>query len=348
MKKRQKEKLLSLLRYLKEYSDELHPVTTKQICYHLSDEGISCDRRTVPNDIEVLNSNSYEIKSVVLGKEKGYYLDAREFSLAELQILVDSIQAANFLPRSQSQELVEKLSSIAGPSYRNDLRWNCVYFNYKKHNNSEIYQTVQILEKAIREEKPIRFQYYDLDENKKVELRKKGALYEESPLSLVHHSDYYYLASYNEKHKTLIYYRLDRMVSVELVESQISEDAKLYREQVSDWVGREFNMYQGELRDVILEFDKPCMKSIYDMFGEDIEIQKVSENKFRLNTCIHVSPTFWGWLFQFDGAVQLISPNDLIEEYQTRLNNVLNNKKDFTEEVFQCTPCAAGQAGDVS
>ena len=57
----QKVKLLKILEILTFNTDEDHPLTTKEILIKLNDMGIKCDRKTLYNDIEVLNANGYEI-----------------------------------------------------------------------------------------------------------------------------------------------------------------------------------------------------------------------------------------------------------------------------------------------
>lgn len=76
---------------LKQETDETHPITTNEICKHFVDMGISCERRTVPKDIALLNEQGYEVMCCRLGKEKSYYVDDRIFSIPELKILIDAV-----------------------------------------------------------------------------------------------------------------------------------------------------------------------------------------------------------------------------------------------------------------
>ena len=47
----QKIKLLKLIELLQYETDELHPLSTNEICNRLSAMGISCERRTLAKDI---------------------------------------------------------------------------------------------------------------------------------------------------------------------------------------------------------------------------------------------------------------------------------------------------------
>jgi hypothetical protein len=112
-------KLLKLLELLRAESDEQNPITTSALCGRLEAMGIVCDRRTLSKDIALLNEHGYEIMSTTVGHEKGYYIDDRGFSVPELKILIDAVQASAFITEKKTRELVEKLAELvnAGLSF---------------------------------------------------------------------------------------------------------------------------------------------------------------------------------------------------------------------------------------
>lgn len=77
----QKIKLLKLMELLRQETDELHALSTNEICSRLSAIGISCERRTLAKDIALLNEQGFEVMSCRVGKEKGYYIADRSFSI---------------------------------------------------------------------------------------------------------------------------------------------------------------------------------------------------------------------------------------------------------------------------
>ena len=83
----QKIKILKLLELLQQQTDDQHPLTTTEICAKMDLIGIPCDRRTLSKDIALLNEQGYEILWRWVGKEKGYYIVDRSFSVPELKIL---------------------------------------------------------------------------------------------------------------------------------------------------------------------------------------------------------------------------------------------------------------------
>ncbi len=54
MMSKQKNRLLYILKYLWQNTDAEHYVTTAEILTYLKENGISCDRKTIPGDIQKL------------------------------------------------------------------------------------------------------------------------------------------------------------------------------------------------------------------------------------------------------------------------------------------------------
>lgn len=115
----QKIKLLKLYELLRQETDEQNPMTTMKIIDRLGKMGISCERRTLTKDMEVLNQQGYEVMSRFIGKEKGYYVEERSFSVPELKILIDAVQAASFITDKKAKEMIGKIAELGG-SHRAD------------------------------------------------------------------------------------------------------------------------------------------------------------------------------------------------------------------------------------
>ncbi|MBR5733654.1 MAG: WYL domain-containing protein, partial [Lachnospiraceae bacterium] len=249
----QKIKLLKLLEMLRSDADETHPLTTDEICRRLEEMEISCDRRTVTKDIELLNQYGYEVLSRMVGHKKGYFLTDRSFSLSELKILIDAVQAASFITEKKSEELIGKIAGL-GSCYRADLiKNNLVRFNTSKHTNEQVYYAVLNIETALLERKKVSFFYYDLNENGERVYRKNKRRYIVDPISLVLHEDNYYLLAYSEKYHGRTTYRIDRMETVEIEDERICAEALIMQGSVDEQVKQAFRMYGGRTVKVILQ-----------------------------------------------------------------------------------------------
>ena len=98
----QKLKLLYILDLLTTKSDENHPVDIEQILLYLQNHGITCERKSVYSDISVLKEFGYDIL-FTKGSESGYFLASRDFESAEIRLLCDAVQAANFISPKKTQ-----------------------------------------------------------------------------------------------------------------------------------------------------------------------------------------------------------------------------------------------------
>lgn len=146
----QKIKLLKLLELLQQESDELHPMTTSQICKRMEEMDIPCDRRTLSVDAQILNDWGFEVMTKSVGRECGCYVEERSFSVPEIKIMID---AATFISEKKTEELTSKLAELAGSHVADVLESNMVFFNTKKHTNESIYYNVDSIERAIHERK---------------------------------------------------------------------------------------------------------------------------------------------------------------------------------------------------
>lgn len=309
-------KLLKLLDMLRQETDEQNPLSTTQICAKLGQMGIVCDRRTLPRDIAILNEQGYEIMSLMVGHDKCYYVEDRSFSVPELKILIDAVQAASFITDKKTAELVDKIASLGGTHRAEILKSNMVCFNTRKHSNEQIYYNVDTLERAIQDNKKVIFYYFNLDENGNKAYRRDHHHYVVEPIALVFNEDNYYLVSYSARHDGTANYRLDRMEAVEIIDEDICEKAIALRESVSGYTEQVFKMYGGETVEVVLEFSDNLIGAVYDKFGEETQMTRVADDKCTAAVKVQVSPVFWGWLFQFGKQMKILSPEGVSQEYK--------------------------------
>ena len=308
---------------LHQETDEDHPLKASEICEKLLSFGITCDRRTLTRDIALLNEYGFEVLSVMISHDKGYYIVDRSFSVPELKILIDAVQAASFITDKKTNELISKISALGGSHRADILKSNTVSFNTRKHRNESIYYNVYTLETAIESRKKVLFRYFDLDHNANKVYRKERELYSVEPVGLVFNEDNYYLMAYSEKYDNTTNYRVDRMDGVRIGEESVSEKALSLRESISGYTQEAFKMYSGRSELVTLRFDKKLIGAVFDRFGEDTAMIPMGENECAASVTVQLSPTFWGWMFQFGRLMRIISPDSAIEEYRNKAEELL-------------------------
>jgi predicted DNA-binding transcriptional regulator YafY len=319
---RQKIKLLEIMELLRQQTDEEHPLLTSQIVKALNDLGISCDRRTLYLDINMLNEYGFEVQSRLIGHEKGYYCVDRKFSPPELKILMDAVQAAGFITPKKTEEFIDKIADLGGSHRAELLKSNMVCFNITKHTNESVYYNISELEIALQEKKKASFYYFDRDVDGSKIYRKNKKRYIVDPMALIFNDDNYYLMCFSSKYDGICNYRVDRMDTVNVEEDEVSADAIIHASDIAEYNAQAFKMYGGPIEDVVLEFDDKLIGVVQDKFGENTKMLHTAPGKCVASVKVQVAPTFWGWLFQFVGQMKIISPEPLMDEYRDRAKQV--------------------------
>ena len=222
-------KLLKIVGFISSESSSTMPVTTNQIINYLAGIDISCDRRTLYKDMDLLMDSGLGIVKTEVSRENAYYIENDALTLAELSILINAVQAANFVTPDKTQDIIEKLIAMSGVRKKEILRENTIFYNNHKHSNEDVYENIEKLQIAIKKKRQVSFFYFDLDENRARVYRKEKKRYLTDPVALVYNEDNFYLVSYSQKYQEVVNYRVDRMDTVEMEDTPICEEARIHK-----------------------------------------------------------------------------------------------------------------------
>ena len=314
-------RVLALLQYLQEQTDEGKAITNSDIRHYFQAMGEDVSLPTVRDDIASLKEAGYDISvNEVNGVATYYkYLD-REWTLPELQILIDAVSSGQFLTPDKSQKIIEKLKRMAGPSERDHLVPGILIPDSLKAPNEQILYIVQMIKDAIRKDRQISFQYYEYNENRERVPKHDGYVYFVSPYAMIWKKDRYYLVGWSEKHGKVTHFRIDRMAMPRFTHRKrrpAPEDLKL-----EDRVDKIFSMFDGPEETVTLRCTPQILSQVIDQFGEEVKITK-RKGMLEIRAAVHLSPTFWGWLFQYVGEMTLVRPKKVREAYAGYLQKAL-------------------------
>ncbi len=67
---------------------------------------------------------------------------------------------------------------------------------------------------------------------------------------------------------------------------------------------------------VSLLCDNEVMKGVLDQFGMDVKVRRVDKDHFSINVMVCASPTFYAWVFQWEGRVKIEAPATVAERMQ--------------------------------
>lgn len=244
--------LLKLYEMLQKETDEEHPISRMELCRKLGEQGVPCHVRTISRDVALLNESGYEVMSFMRDHEKYYYVPETEFSIPELKILIDAVQAASFVTPKKTNQIVDKIAALGGSHKKQLLKRYRSEFNSRKHSNESILYNIDSIERAIQNGKKVAFNYFVLDVDMKREFRTRDdgttRRYQVEPVALILSEDNYYLMAYNSNHPdNMTTYRVDRMDLVEVIEdSEMSEEALAKKKNVAKYTAQAFRMHSSE------------------------------------------------------------------------------------------------------
>lgn len=314
----QKLKLLYLMQFLLQKSDEEHPVTVHQIIEALETDGIKAERKSIYDDIEALRVFGLDIIQV-RGKRCGYYVGSRDFELPELKLLVDSVQSSKFITHKKTLSLIKKIESLASV-YDAQLLQRQVYVrNRVKSMNESVYYNVDEISGAITQDREIRFKYFDYTVGKERKFRKDGDWYEISPFSLMWDDENYYMLGYDSEAGQMKHYRVDKMTEISTTQRCRDGVAAFEAVDMSEYSKQIFGMFTGRIQNVRLRFASHLVGAVMDRFGRDVMIFDCGDEHFIINVEVAVSPQFYAWLFAFGTDAEILSPDNVKREMKERL-----------------------------
>ncbi len=319
----QKLKLLYLIDILERKTDEKHPLTAAQLIEELAKVDVSAERKSIYDDVDQLIRYGYDI---ILNKSRtngGYYLASRRFELAELKILVDSVQASRFISPKKTRELIGKLEQLCSIHEEKQLKRQVYVLNRIKTENEQVFYNVDMIHGAIHTNKQVSFQYYVWSTTKEMKLRRSGQRYIVSPLGLTWDDENYYLIAFEEEKKEIRHYRVDKMKSIEIMQEDRTQDSGYRTFDIASYGNKTFGMYGGTLETITLSFPEELTGVMIDRFGKGISLKKETDTRYCVRVDVVVSGQFFGWLAGLGKEVRILAPDTVMEQYRQYLTEII-------------------------
>lgn len=316
-------RMLRIMQILMQETDEQHPLSAAKIAGKLYDKyEMTCDRKTIYSDIELLNEIGLEVVHTP-SKKGGFFIAERQFELPELKLLVDAVQASKFITVKKSEELIRKIGNLTSIGEAKLLKRQVFIYNRPKTGNETIFYNVDAIHTALYENKKISFQYSGWNIKKELELKRGGAFYEVSPHALTWDDENYYLVAYNDHLGEIRHYRVDKMIGTTLIDEK-REGAEAFKNfNLAEFAKKTFGMYGGHDEVLTLKCKNSLVGVILDRFGTELMLIPVDEDHFRTRVLISVSRQFFGWITGIGKELVIEGPENVRTEYQEYLREIL-------------------------
>ena len=321
--------IMNILDILKRYTDEEHKLSQKQIMDILwSDYDMAADRKTVARNLSNLMAAGYPIECrddvarTYINKQgkketsyilSDFYLE-RDFTDAELRLLIDSLLFSKHIPYSQCKELVEKLEGLSNRYFKSRVRFIST-MEETKPKNPQLFYTIEIIDEAIATGKQVAFTYNEYGTDKKLH-PKRDREYIVNPYQMAATNGRYYLIGNYDKYDNLANYRMDRITNIRLLDTPVKpirevEGMKngLY---LPKHMAEHLYMFSGESIPVTFRMKKTVLNDVIDWFGSDIAFMDETEDEVTARVTVNWSAMRY-WAQQYCRFVRILTPTDLAE-----------------------------------
>lgn len=288
----QKLKLLYLAKILLDNTDANHDITLDEILNKLHAYDVTAARKSLYDDIAQLNDFGIKTQKTQYGRTVHYKVIGREFELAELKLLVDSVAAAKFITEEKSNELIKKLESLTSRQEAATLQRQVYVAGRVKTMNSDIMKNVDAIHNAIANNSSLSFQYCRWNTKKELEVKHDGARYHVSPWGLLWNDGNYYLIG------------------------------KLKKLDIASYGKSKFGMYNGEEIKAEILCKNSAIGVLIDRFGTDVTILKKDEAHSRVFVKVADNKLFIHWIMAMGDNFKIIGPENLVKEVHDELNRL--------------------------
>lgn len=314
----QKLKILYLAQILTSQTDADHALSLEDIRQRLALHGIAAERKSLYDDMEALRVFGIDIQ-MVKNPTAQYFVAGRDFEIPELKLLVDSVQANQFLTERKTYSLIKKLEQLCSQYEARLMRRQVYVANRIKTMNESIFYNVDAIHNGIAQDKQIMFKYFEYTVEKKKSYRHGGGLYTVSPFALTLSSENYYLIAYDATADKIKHYRVDKMDSICVIDAARTGHEQYDKIDLAEYTKHTFGMYGGEKQRVTVEFANSLAGVVLDRFGKDTSFIKVDGEHFRIHVDVSVSPQFFGWVFGLNGEARIVAPERVVAGFRQQM-----------------------------
>lgn len=303
--------IMLILDILKEYSDSDHRLLQQDIIDLLEIKyGMNCERRTVKNNIDKLREMGYKIVS-----EKGYYLEEREFTDAELRLLIDGVFTSGAITDKEAHELVKKLEKFSNRYFKSHVSHIHSTSSGRNAENQDTMTSIATVDTAISKGKKIEFSYLQYGVDFKLH-PKRTIRYIVSPYQMVNSKGKYYLIGNYDEYDDISHYRLDRITDVVI----LKENRKPLKSikglekgfNISEYISEHVYMYSGESERFKLRTSENMMDALIDGFGKNFRVTFGEDDDIIVILKCNQSAFFY-WAMQYGSNIEVLEPESMRE-----------------------------------
>lgn len=326
-----KNKVLVLFKILIKYTDEQHQISMQDILVYMESEGYFCSEDSILRYIKQLRNELGVDVISSRGRKARYFIGSRLLEKEEMKLIIDSINASNFIEKNIATKMINKLKSTMSIYESEELDRSVLGINIAKAENSKILYNVNLIQEALKKSVQISFSYMGWNKNKKL-IKKSERRYTMNPWSLIWANDRYYLYGYDVKETDGVLnernYRVDKLDNI-LISDIPREGKSQFRSfNANTYVSRRMGMFSGKEQVITVRIPESLVGTFIDQFGKRITISEDGEDMLLVTFNAVPSVILLGWLIGLK-SVEVVKPQNVKENIISLLQQ---NMKFYTEK----------------
>jgi len=324
-----------ILEILKKYSDENNKLSQKEIATLVErDYSVPVDRHTLKRNLDSLFDFNCGVERATrdknTGKTGGWYYE-RDFTDAEVRMLIDGLLFSKYIPYSECKDLVKKLEGLAGVSFKHSHG-----LPENRPENKEIFLNIEVLLQAMSAGKKVTFHLrrYGVDKKSYVKLDEHGVprRYVTSPYEIVITNGRYYLIGVPDSGNHLFHYRLDNICNIIMLKNYKRRSlreipgygnglklAKYIKEHP-------YMVYSGDIVPTCFRVTKDMIGQVFDWFGKDIRLVDDTEDTVIVTVTVNEEAMLY-WALQYGLHIEVLKPQSLRKKLQTTIKEMAKRYK---------------------
>lgn len=319
-------RLLCVQELLRVATDENHGLNASEIASILqirSNSKTPPSEPTVLSDIHAIAKNQpldMQIATASRGGNEGFRCVGSILTKQQVRLLLNIVRASKFVTVAQCSELSNALCSLLSFYDEDKVTTNVFVDRRIRKGEADVMQAAQVVIDAIERGVKIQFKYQHWGLNNKFVYAKSnnGTTFTETPVNLIFSFGNYYAETYDSTREKWAYAirRLDRIRDIKLLNEpgEQNEEIQNLKKTVKSRVQRNFDMLGGREAELFLEVEQTSADLIYNRFGKEYAFENVvksNDDEFEkgyLRVTVSLSPTFFRWIFGFQGKVKIVPP----------------------------------------
>ncbi|MGF7003436.1 putative DNA-binding transcriptional regulator YafY [Lachnospiraceae bacterium PFB1-21] len=320
--------IINILDILKKYSDADHPLSAKDIGDRLEHEYMQkTDRKAIKRNLMNLIESGYDIEYSETtrinkkGEQETLYSDwylKRDFTDAEIRLLIDSLLFSKTISSNQCKELITKLEDLSNTYFRGKAK-HIYPLPENMPENKQVFYTIEIIDEAIETGKQVAFEYIEYGIKKEPLSRVdketgQAKEYVMSPYQMAATNGRYYLICNRTGYPRISHYRIDRIQNIRLLEDSITPLRTLpgYENGLNLplHMAEHVYMFAGESVHVIFHTTEALIGDVMDWFGRDVKLKRLENDVIQVVVKVNENAMFY-WALQYGMGIEIKEPLSL-------------------------------------